>query len=453
MKTLSPMQIYMILPKKNCGECGYPTCLSFAFNVASGKADVFTCPYLSERAKRKLREALAPPIKLVEIGVGNSVVKVGGERVMHRHEDKFYSPTAIACALSDTLSEEKMKEKVNAIESIRFERLEEVLKPDLIALKATSDDPEHFKKSVEILMEIASLPLILCSFNPEIIESGLKACSSRRPLIYAANRDNLESMAKLAVEYKCPLVIYESRSLESLAELVKKAKDLGVENIILDVGFRDLNETLKRLILIRRLAIEKKAREYGYPTISFPCLAIESEPLADFWEITVASSLLLRYASIIVLNGNKPWRLLPLLILRQGIFRDPKIHPRVKPGLYAIGKVDENSPCLVTSNYALTYFTVKSDIESSGVPSYLLVIDTEGLSVASALAGGRFTAKKIAEAIKEFKVEEKVKHKTIIIPGLAARISGKLEELSKWKVIVGPRDSSELKVFLRKIPI
>ena len=451
MRTLTPMQIYMLLPKTNCGKCGFPTCLSFAFNVASGKANVFACPYLSEEAKRKLSEALAPPIKLVTIGVGDAAVKVGGEKVMHRHEDKFYNPTAIAFAVSDTLGDEELKEQVKAIENTRFERLEEVLKPDLIALKGTSGDSEHFAQATKVIVENTSLPLILCSFNPEVIESSLKICGSKRPLIYAANKDNLEVMAELAVKYKCPLTIYEPRNLDALPELVKKARDVGVEDIVLDVGFKDLKETLRKLVTIRRLAIEEGAREYGYPTIAFPSLAVsKSDPLADFWEVTVTASLLVRYASIVVLNSTKPWRILPLLVLRQGIFRDPRIHPRVKPGLYAIGNVNENSPCLVTSNYALTYFTVKSDIEASKVPSYLLVVDTEGLSVASSVAGGKFTAEKIAEAIKEYKVEEKVKHRTIIIPGLAARISGKLEELTNWKVIVGPKDSSELRTFLRK---
>ncbi|RLG74830.1 MAG: acetyl-CoA decarbonylase/synthase complex subunit gamma [Thermoprotei archaeon] len=452
MRKLTPMQIYMLLPKTNCGECGFPTCLAFAFNVASGKANVFACPYLSDEAKRKLSEALAPPIKLVTIGVGSEAVKIGGERVIHRHEDKFYNPTAIAFAISDLLSEEELRKQIAAIENTKLERLEEILKPDLIALKGSSENPERFAKAVETILETTSLPIILCSFNPKVMEEGLKLCGSKRPLIYAATKDNLESMAKLAIEYDCPLAIYEPGRLESLAELVKKARNMGVKDLVLDVGFNDLRETLEKLVLLRHLAIGEEKREYGYPTITFPSLATtESDALADFWEVTVATSFMIRYASIIVLNSIKPWRILPLLILRQGIFRDPRIHPRVKPGLYAIGNVNEHSPCLVTSNYALTYFTVKSDIEASKVPSYLLVVDTGGLSVASAFAGGKFTAEKIAEAIEEHKIKEKVKHRTIIIPGLTAKISGKLEELTNWKVIVGPRDSSELRVFLRKI--
>ncbi len=452
MRKLTPMQIYMLLPKTNCGECGFPTCLAFAFNVASGKANVFACPYLSDEAKRKLSEALAPPIKLVTIGVGSEAIKIGGERVIHRHEDKFYNPTAIAFAISDLLSEEELRKQIAAIENTKLERLEEILKPDLIALKGSSENPERFAKAVETILETTSLPIILCSFNPKVMEEGLKLCGSKRPLIYAATKDNLESMAKLAIEYDCPLAIYEPGRLESLAELVKKARNMGVKDLVLDVGFNDLRETLEKLVLLRHLAIGEEKREYGYPTITFPSLATtESDALADFWEVTVATSFMIRYASIIVLNSIKPWRILPLLILRQGIFRDPRIHPRVKPGLYAIGNVNEHSPCLVTSNYALTYFTVKSDIEASKVPSYLLVVDTGGLSVASAFAGGKFTAEKIAEAIEEYKVKEKVKHRTMIIPGLTAKISGKLEELTNWKVIVGPRDSSELRVFLRKI--
>jgi acetyl-CoA decarbonylase/synthase complex subunit gamma len=122
----------------------------------------------------------------------------------------------------------------------------------------------------------------------------------------------------------------------------------------------------------------------------------------------------------------------------------------VEPGIKVFGQPDENSPVLMTTNFALTYYTVASDIEHSGINCYLIIVDTEGLAVDSSVAGRKLTAEKVAEAIKQVKVEEKVKHRKLIIPGKAARLSGEIQELSRWEVLVGPRDSSEIPKFLQE---
>ncbi|MCK5434361.1 MAG: acetyl-CoA decarbonylase/synthase complex subunit gamma, partial [Dehalococcoidales bacterium] len=99
---LTGIEIFKSLPKTNCGECGVPTCLAFAMNLAASKAELSACPYISEEAKAKLEEASAPPIRLVTIGVGDRALKVGGETVMFRHEKRFENPPGFAILISDT---------------------------------------------------------------------------------------------------------------------------------------------------------------------------------------------------------------------------------------------------------------------------------------------------------------------------------------------------------------
>ena len=103
---LTGMQIFKLLPKTNCKECGVPTCLAFAMNLASGKAELGSCPYVSEEAQEQLAEASAPPIRPVEIGLGVRKATAGGETVLYRHEKTFFNPTSfqVSCNLCCRLS-------------------------------------------------------------------------------------------------------------------------------------------------------------------------------------------------------------------------------------------------------------------------------------------------------------------------------------------------------------
>jgi acetyl-CoA decarbonylase/synthase complex subunit gamma len=192
----------------------------------------------------------------------------------------------------------------------------------------------------------------------------------------------------------------------------------------------------------------------GYPLIGTPITAwteAASSPTLNAWkEAQVASMLVTRFADILIMHGTEGWALLPLTVLRQNIYTDPRKPVAVKPGLRIIGTPDENSPVLMTSNFALTYYTVEQDVESTGKSAYLLVVDSEGTAIDSGVAGRKLTAETVADAIKESKIEEKVKHRKLIIPGKAARISGEIEELSKWQVLVGPQDSSGIPKFLQE---
>ena len=131
--------------------------------------------------------------------------------------------------------------------------------------------------------------------------------------------------------------------------------------------------------------------------------------------------------------------------------QNPRKPQAVDPGVYEFGEVEENSPVLLTTNFALTYYTVEGDLKSGKSTCYLLVLDTLGRAVDVSLAGGQLTGESVAELIKDSGIEEKVKTRTLIIPGLSAPISGEIEDESGWDVVVGPRDSSAVPDFFHKL--
>ncbi|MGQ9459946.1 MAG: acetyl-CoA decarbonylase/synthase complex subunit gamma [Candidatus Bathyarchaeaceae archaeon] len=461
VRELSPIDVYMLLPKTNCKECGEENCMAFATKVVNREVVIMQCPPLLkkeyEKAYKQLSEMLKPAIMEITIGTGDRAVNVGGKLVMYRHEFTYFNPTAIAIDVTDEMPDDELLGRVKKTEGFKYEYIGQELKLNMIAVRSTSDDPEKFKSAVKKVVENTSLPLILCSFNPAVLESGLVVASKMKPLIYAATKDNWKDMAELALMYGCPLAVFAPNDLNLLRSLVKTLKDYGVEELVLDPGtFPDegLADTINNFTMIRRAACKRGDELLGYPLIGTPIVAwAESAgaPEVNAWkEAYLASMLITRYADILIMHSADGWVLLPNVILRQNIYTDPRKPVAVEPGIRIFGKPDENSPVMMTTNFALTYYTVASDIESAGVNSYLLVVDSEGIAVDSAVAGRKLTAEKVAEAIKETKIEEKVKHRKLIIPGKAARLSGEIEELSGWQVMVGPRDSSGIPKFLQE---
>jgi len=438
---LTALDIYKKLPQTNCGKCGFPTCLAFAMQLANKKASIDACPDVSDEAKELLESSAAPPIKLVKVGSGDREIEMGDEVVMHRHEKTFYHPVAYALMVDDDSPD--IESKVQAAGEMKFERVGQEMQLDMIAIRSKSDDPAKFSSAVSAVKGKTSVPLVLVSQNPAVIEEGLKACGSDRPLIHAATKDNFEKMAELAKANNCPLAVLEDSGLEELAELSKKVKEAGVEDIVLDLGKKPLGKLFQELTLIRRLAIKKLFRPLGYPVIMFA----GGEGASEGLEAAIGT---MKYASIVVMKEADRAIMYPLLTLRQNIYTDPQKPIQVKPGIYELNGPAEDSPVLITTNFSLTYFTVAGDIETSKVPSYLLVADSEGLSVMTAFAADKFTADTATELIESCGIADKVNHKKIIIPGQVARMSGKLNENSGWEVVVGPRDSSGLPKYLRE---
>jgi acetyl-CoA decarbonylase/synthase complex subunit gamma len=439
---LTALEIYKHLPKKNCGECGVPTCLAFAMQLAALKTQLEKCPYVSEEAKETLSAAAAPPIKLVKIGVGDDAVEIGDETVMFRHDKKFNHPTGLSALISDTLSADEVEQRVRDANNLKFERIGMTIKLDMLAIKSDTGDVDKFSEVVASVQDKTSLPLILVSDKPDVIGAGLKVCWKNRPLVHAATETNWEQMTKLAKDNNCPLAVCASE-LDRLAELTERVKGAGVDELVLDFGRTDVLESLKNLTIIRRLAIKKSYRALGYPVITF----IQGTPEE---EAMTAAICILKYSSAVVLSDVSSWKIFPLLTLRQNIFTDPQKPVQVKPGLYEVGQPTPKSPLFVTTNFSLTYFTVQGDVEKAKIPSYILVSDTEGLSVLTSFAADKFTPEMVAKDLEAVGAREKVEHNKVIIPGMVARMSGKLSELSGWDVIVGPRDSSGIPKFMRE---
>ena len=460
IKQLSPIDVYMLLPKTNCKECGEDNCMAFATKVVNREVSIDQCPPLltkaNEKNYKKLKEMLKPAVKEVTVGVGDHAINIGGKLVLYRHEFTYTNPTAIAIDVTDEMSDDEIIARIKGVQEFSYTYIGNNLQLQMIAVRSTSNDTEKFKATVKKVAENTSLPMLLCSFDATVLENGLMAVPKAKPLLYAATKDNWKEMAELALMYSCPLVVSAPNDISLLRSLVKTMNEYGVEELVLDPGTftsAGLGDTINNFTMIRRAACSLGDELLAYPLIGTPIVAWTepaSSPTVNAWnEAYVASMLVTRFADILIMHGAEGWALLPLTVLRQNIYTDPRKPVAVEAGLRTIGTPDENSPVLMTSNFALTYYTVEQDIESAGKSAYLLVVNSEGTAIDSGVAGRKLTAEIVADAIKETKLEEKVKHRKLIIPGKAARISGEIEELSNWQVLVGPRDSSGIPKFLQ----
>ena len=458
-KRVSVLDVYKLLPKTNCKMCGEPSCMAFATKLVNRTATLSQCPPLLKPEYKenyeKLVELLRPPVKELVIGIGKRSTKVGGKLVMYRHEFTYTNPTAIVVDVADDMSKPDLLKRIKAIENFKITRVGQDLRLDAIAIRNVTGDPKRFASAVETVVKNTKLPVILCSFDPRAIEQGLGTAKGRRPLIYAATRENWEDMARLATAYKCPLVLSAPGDVELLRSLSNVMKEKGFDDIALDPGtqFGDaFGDTVNNFTMIRRAATAGD-RLLGFPLVGVPLVAWMEGGTEDekrWREAYMAASLITRYADLLIVHGIDVWELLPLVTLRQNIYTDPRKPSSVDPGLKEFGKVNKKSPVMLTTNFTLTYYTVANDIEGAKVNGYLLVADTGGLSVASSIPGRKLTAEVVADLIKETGVEKKVSHRKLIIPGLAARLRGDIEEKTGWKVILGPADSSGIPKFLKE---
>ncbi len=441
---LSGIQIFKMMPKKNCGECGVPTCLAFAMNLAAGKAELAQCPYVSDEAKEKLASASAPPIRTVQIGVGDASVKTGGETVLYRHEKTFNNPTALGCLIKASEDDASVNAKLAAFAGLRYDRVGLTLKAELIAVKDTGD-AARFAQIAKKASE-AGAALVLMSDKADTLKGALAEVGKARPLIYAATESNLDAYAELAKEFDCPLAL-KAESVGKLGKLSAKLIEKGLKDIVLDSGSRRINELLRDNVLIRRLALEKLYRPLGFPTIIFPC-EMSDNPVD---EAIVTGTFISKYGGIAILSDLKGELLFPLLLQRLNIFTDPQRPMTTEQGIYPINNPGEDAPVLITSNFSLTYFIVSGEVESSRVPSWLLVPNTDGLSVLTAWAAGKFVGDLIGAFVRKCGIEDKSKLKKLVIPGAAAIISGDLEEeLPGWKIAIGPREGAHIPAYLRQ---
>ncbi len=443
---LTGIQIFKLLPKTNCGECGVPTCLAFAMNLAAGKAELTACPSISEEAKAMLSEASAPPIRPLAVGSGDNTVKIGGETVLFRHEKTFVNKPGLAVLVTDAMAPAELDGRLKRFKELKYEWVGLTLRPEMIALKNESGDASKFEALVKRIVTETDAALILMSDKVDAMTAAVKASAGRVPLLYAATEANADAMAALAKENKCPLVA-KADGIEKVAALSDKLTAAGVKDLVLDTGARTPRKAFEDQVFIRRAALNQKNRSLGYPTITFPC-----EMTGDLMKETlIASTFIAKYAGIIVLSDFQGESIFPLLVGRLNIYTDPQRPMMMQQGIYPIGNPTEDSPVLITTNFALTYFIVSGEIEASRVPSWLLIMDTEGLSVLTAWAAGKFVGDAMGQFIKKCGIAEKVKHRKIVIPGFVAAVSGDLEEElgPGWEVKIGPREAAHLSAFLK----
>jgi len=444
---LTGIEIFKMLPKTNCKECGFPTCLAFAMGLATAKAELDKCPYVSEEVRDKLAEASAPPIRPVKIGMKEGVKTIGGETVMFRHEKTFFNPTLIAGLVTTAMTDAEVDAKIAQFNKLKYERVGLTLRPELLAILDANGDAAKFGALAKKVMDGSDGGLILCSENPDVVKAGAEAAKERKPLIGIATPANADAMGALAKELGLPLIA-KAKGYDDLAALTTKLTGMGLKDLVIDSGSRGLREAFQDQVVIRRAALGPKFRPFGFPTITCPAQMTEDPVMEKLY----AAVFIAKYGGIVVVNDLSADGIFPLLLQRLNIYTDPQKPMMITPGIYEMGTPTPDSPVAVTTNFALTYFIVSGEIEGSKISTWLLIQDTEGLSVMTSWAAGKFSGDSVAHLVKKCGIADKVKTRTLIIPGYAAGISGDLEEeLPDWKVSIGPREASHIPAFLKNL--
>jgi acetyl-CoA decarbonylase/synthase complex subunit gamma len=452
---LSGLEIYKLLPggqkpphpKANCKECGYPTCLAFAMKLAAKQAELSACQYVSAESAGKLSDAAAPPIRLITLSANGHKLEVGNETVLFRHEKTFYHKPGLFVQVNDGDGLDAVMQTAAAVDGYHVDYVGMPLSIDGFAVACTSGNAESYGATVKAICDASKKLLILMADDPAVLKAGLAAAAGRTPLVYAADAENWRRVALAAKTAKAPLAVrVPDGNLEALAGLTQEIAKFGVEDLVLDPGVRDFNQSLAMLTAMRRLALKESFRPLGYPVITFPGQGAAS-PLD---EVVLAGQQIAKYAGIVVLSHFTPASAYALLVLRENVYTDPQKPIQVEPGVYAINNPGPDSPLMVTTNFSITYFSVANEVESSGLPGWLLVADAEGMSVLTAWAAGKFDAERIAKAVKESGAAGKINHQSVIIPGHTAVLMGELEEeLPGWTIKVGPREAVDLPAFLK----
>jgi acetyl-CoA decarbonylase/synthase, CODH/ACS complex subunit gamma len=440
---LSGLDIYKLLPKTNCRQCGLATCLAFAMQLAKKAVAIEKCPFISLEAKSTLEAQAMPAIKLVTLGINESKFDIGNETVMYRHEEKFRNPTGVGFIIDDILSDREIIERLKKINQLKFERVGQELGVNLVALKQNSDGARYLQ-ATKLLLDNTTLPMMLMSSDLVALKQAAVISQQRKPLLYSAVQENFAQIGSIAKELQLPLVV-TAGDIDQLSRLTQELKGLGVTELILDTGIRPIADKIWDLTQIRRQALKKLNRALGYPSLA---IVQKTDPFEEAME---ATAYIAKYAGIVLIKGFSTWEVLSILTLRQNIYTDPQKPLQIDPQLYAIGQVSPDSPVLVTTNFSLSYYTVLAEVESSKIPAYILSVDTQGMSVLTAWAAEKFNAQEITKSLDSFGVKAVIKHKNLIIPGYVAMISGDLEDQSGFRIIVGPKEAAGIPAFLKNL--
>ena len=435
------LDIFKLSPKKNCKECGSPTCMAFCMKVAQGAVPITKCPYMSEEAVALLSEATAPPMKTIEVGTH----KLGGETVMMRHEKTLVNRNLFAATLATDMDDAAIDARIEGIKKVDYERIGEREMVECVFVHDAGDSA----KFVELCKKAAALPdrtVIIDTKDVDTAKAAVEAIKDNKPILNGANKDNFAAMSEIAKAAGLVLGV-SGKDLSELHDTVAELEKAGNKNLILDVTAPTIKETFANAVLVRRTAIKDGDRTFGYPSIvNLGVLCDHNEHL----ETALASMFVVKYGSIIVMDKIGYAEALPLYGLRQNIFTDPQKPMKVAPGIYPINGATPDDPCALTVDFALTYFLVSGELERSKIPVNLLITDASGMSVLTAWAAGKFSSTSVKKFFDEFDIASKINNRTLIIPGKVAVMKGEIQDkLPEWNVVVGTREAVELVKFLR----
>lgn len=441
---LTGIQIFKMTPKKNCKECGSPTCMAFSMKVAQGAVDISACPYMSEEALASLSDATAPPMKTIKVGTGEGEYTLGGETVLYRHEKTYVSKTRYAVALCTCMDDAQIDAKIAAIPVVDYERIGERMQVEMVYVNYDGSDADKY---VALVQKAAATgrTLVLGCDDVDVAKAALAVCKDGKPVLNGANASNYEAMCAVAKEASVVLGV-SGKDLNELHDTVAALEKLDNKNLVLDVTGASVKDAYANAVQVRRAALKDEDRTFGYPSM------VNTVKLAKgdkYMQEALASVFTMKYGSIVVMEEMTYAHALPLFGLRQNVFTDPQKPMKVEPGIYPLNGADENSICLTTVDFALTYFIVSGELERSGVPVNLCISDAGGLSVLTAWAAGKLSSTSVAKFFEE-NVNDKVKSRKLIIPGKVAVLKGDIEaKLPDWEVIVAPNEAVQLIKFLK----
>ena len=435
------LDIFKLSPKKNCKECGSPTCMAFCMKVAQGAVPITKCPYMSEEAIALLSEATAPPMQTITVGAH----KLGGETVMMRHEKTLVNRNLFAATLCTCMDDAAVEARLEGIRKVDYERIGEREMVECVFVHDAGD----CAKFVELCKKAAALPdrtVIIDTKDVETAKAAVEAIKDSKPILNSANKDNFNDMNEIAKAAGLVLGV-SGTDLSELHDTVAALEKAGNKNLILDVTAPTIKETFANAVLVRRTAIKDGDRTFGYPSIvNLGVLCNHDEHL----ETALAAMFVVKYGSIIVMDKVGYAEALPLYGLRQNIFTDPQKPMKVAPGIYPINGAGPDDPCALTVDFALTYFLVSGELERSKIPVNLLITDASGMSVLTAWAAGKFSSTSVKKFFDEFDIASKINNRTLIIPGKVAVMKGEIQDkLPEWNVVVGTREAVELVKYLR----
>ena len=442
---LKGLDIFKLSPKKNCKECGCPTCMAFSMKVAQGAVDIAACPYFAPEALAKLSAATEPPMKTIKVGAGDAELSLGGETVLFRHEKTFVSRTRYAMSLCTCMDDETVAQKLEDIKKVDYERIGERMFVEMVYVNYSADGKQDYVELVKKAAETGRILILDCK-DAEIAKAALEVCKDGKPILNGADASNYEAMNAVATAAGVVLGV-SGADLSEIHDTVEKLEGLGNKNLVIDVTGADVKETFKNAVQIRKAAIKDGDRTFGYPSI----VNLHKIAAGDLHKQAALLSLFtMKYGSVIVAEHIGYAEALPLYGLRQNVFTDPQKPMRVEPGIYPMNGGDENSVCLTTVDFALTYFLVSGELERSGVPVNLIINDAGGLSVLTSWAAGKFSSSSIAKFFQEQDIEGKIKSRKLIIPGKVAVLKGELEaKMPGWEIIIAPNEAVQLVKFMK----